>query len=71
MLLSSNLSILIFYLSCAIFVSVLDFEWSEDADNPKAYWKYLLVNLVTWWLTVLILTGRLIRFIKREQRRNK
>jgi hypothetical protein len=70
-MLSSNISILIFYFACAAFVSVLDFEYSEDADNPSKYWRYLLINLATWWLTVLILAGRLIRFIKRERRRNK
>ena len=67
----TNVSILIGYLLCAIFTGLLDWEYSDDGEDLNKIPSYIVINLVTWWLTIFILAGRFIRHIKRERRRKK
>jgi hypothetical protein len=70
-ILTFNLLIMTLYLSFAIIVSVVDFAYSDDADDPPQYYKYLIINLDVWWVTVLVLLGRLYRDTQRRLRRKK
>lgn len=70
-MLSSNIALLYLWMTISGFVGMLDWETSEHKEQPEKIPTYILINVLTWYVTLCILIMRVTRYVNRNRRKTK